>query len=309
MNTSIALPFLLGSVVLVMVGIAALLIIEDSRARAMSRRIDLVRGAVQPTMSRSALQSGLVEFLDRIGRSMRTKVLSTKDIADLQRSLAAAGHDPARGVPVFVGAKLLSLVLFPTCGFLYSVLSDYDLAGQAMAVALSLPVGMLAPNWAVGFLRRPYQKSLRRGIPDALDLMVVCAEAGLGLESAVERVAHELKLTNPPVGLEFSMLSHELRVLSDRRVALTNLGDRTGQAGFKRLAATLAQSLKYGTPLAQGLRVLSAEMRNERLIQYEERAARLPALLVLPMIMFILPCLFIVLIGPSIIQLSSFFGT
>ena len=115
-------------------------------------------------------------------------------------------------------------------------------------------------------------------------------------------------MTNRPVGVEFSLLKQELRVLPDRSVALSNLAERAGQAALKRLAGTIAQTLKYGTPLSQGLRTLAAEMRNERMIQFEERASRLPALLVLPMILFILPCLFIILIGKSATQLMGALG-
>ena len=103
--------------------------------------------------------------------------------------------------------------------------------------------------------------------------------------------------SNRPVGGEFSLLSNEMRIMPDRRTALANLALRTGQPALKRLAGTLAQTIRYGTPLAQGLRILAAEMRAEQLVQFEERAARLPALLTLPMIVFILPCLLIILTG------------
>jgi tight adherence protein C len=99
-----------------------------------------------------------------------------------------------------------------------------------------------------------------------------------------------------------------MRVFPDRKVALANLAERTGQPALKRLAGTLAQTLKYGTPLSQGLRTLAAEMRNERMIQFEERAGKLPALLVVPMIVFILPCLFIVLMGQPVSQLLGALG-
>ena len=156
---------------------------------------------------------------------------------------------------------------------------------------------------------RAPEAALRRGVPDALDLMVVCAEAGLGLESAVERVAQEMTQSNRPVGLEFLILSREMRILPDRRAALTNLAERTGQPALKRLAGTIAQTLKYGTPLSQGLRSLAAEMRHERMIQFEERAGKLPALLVMPMMLFILPCLFIIVLGKPGTDLVNALGS
>jgi len=122
-------------------------------------------------------------------------------------------------------------------------------------------------------------------------------------------VAEEMNKSNRAVAVEFSLFTHEMRIMPDRRIALANLAERTGQPALKRLAGTLAQTLKYGTPLSQGLRTLAAEMRNERMIQFEERASRLPALLVMPMIFFILPCLFIILMGQPVSQLMGTLGS
>jgi tight adherence protein C len=212
-------------------------------------------------------------------------------------------------MPIFIGAKLACLFALPTLTWLGTVLLGYSTGKQALYTAVSVGVAMMLPNWVMGLIRRPYQAALRRGIPDALDLMVVCAEAGLGLESAVERVAQEMKQSNRPVGVEFSLLMHEMRVYPDRRIALSNLAERTGQNALKRLAATVMQTLKYGTPLSQGLRTLAAEMRNERMIQFEERAGKLPALLVMPMMLFILPCLFIIIMGKPASQLMGVFAS
>jgi len=179
---------------------------------------------------------------------------------------------------------------------------------RVLYTVLSLAVGMMLPNWVMALVRRPYQQALRRGIPDALDLLVVCAEAGLGLESALERVSQEMTKSNRPVGVEFALFTSEMRIMPDRRTALANLAERTGQPALKRLAGTIAQTMKYGTPLSQGLRTLAAEMRAERMVQFEERAGRLPALLVLPMILFILPCLFIILMGQPVTELMTALG-
>jgi tight adherence protein C len=190
-----------------------------------------------------------------------------------------------------------------------TILLGYPSLRQLLCTGAALVVGLMLPNWVVALIRRRFQAALRRGLPDALDLMVVCAEAGLGLGSAIERVAQEMKKSNRPVAVEFSLFNHEMRIMPDRRVALTNLAERTGQPTFKRLAGTLAQTLKYGTPLAQALRTLAAEMRTERMTQFEERAGKLPALLVMPMMAFILPCLFIILMGKPVTQLMGVLGT
>ena len=126
---------------------------------------------------------------------------------------------------------------------------------------------MMAPNWVLAFLRRRYgQGAATRGLPDAMDMLVVCAEAGLGLDSAVERVAREMAGSNQAVSSEFALLAHELRVMPDRRQALDRLGERALVELLKRLAATLGQTFRFGTPLAQALRVLAAEARQERVL-------------------------------------------
>ena len=239
---------------------------------------------------------------------MRDRMLSTRDAEVLGRTLAASGFEPSKAMPIFMGAKAACLFAVPGLVYLATVLLGYPPNRQIIYSVLSLAVALLLPNWVVALIRRPYQQALRRGIPDALDLLVVCAEAGLGLESALERVAYEMKRSNRPVGVEFSMLSYEMRVMPDRRIALANLAERTGQPALKRLAGTISQTMKYGTPLGQGLRTLAAEMRTERMTQFEERAGRLPALLTLPMIVFILPCLFIVIMGQPVSQIMGALG-
>ena len=244
-----------------------------------------------------------------MGNAMRGRMMSARDTEALAKSLAAAGFEPSKAIPIFISAKFACLFIIPGLTYLGGVLAGCSSGKQALYVVLSLVPAMMLPTWSITLIRRPYRQALRCGIPDALDLMVVCTEAGLGLESAVERVAQEMQQSNRPVGVEFSLLNHEMRVLPDRRIALSNLAERTGQPGLRRFAGTVAQTLRYGTPLSQGLRALAAEMRNERIIQFEERAGKLPAMLVLPMMLFILPCLFIVLLGQPVTQLLGSLGT
>jgi tight adherence protein C len=130
---------------------------------------------------------------------------------------------------------------------------------------------------------------------------VICTEAGLGLEPAIERVALEIAPAHPAVAEELTNTAHEMRVNADRRAALANLGLRTGLQSLRRLGATLIQTMQYGTPLSQALRVLAAEMRQEAMTRFEARAARLPVLLTVPMIVFILPCVFLIVGGPAVV--------
>jgi tight adherence protein C len=246
-----------------------------------------------------------ISLLLAVGNKLRSKLLSARDAEALRRTLAASGLEPSKAMPIFIGAKVACLFAVPAAVYLGGSVLGLPMEKRILYSVFSVAIGMMLPNWVMALVRRPYQQALRRGIPDALDLLVICAEAGLGLESALERVSQEMTKSNRPVGVEFSLFTNEMRIMPDRRTALANLAARTGQPALKRLAGTIAQTIKYGTPLSQGLRVLAAEMRAEQIIQFEERAARLPALLTLPLILFILPCLFIVLTGQSFTELMA----
>ena len=154
--------------------------------------------------------------------------------------------------------------------------------------------------------KRAHQMEL--GLPDALDLLVICAEAGLSLDAALQRVSRELELTWPELSEEFGITAAELTYLPDRRQAFENLNARTNMASIRGVVNTLLQTAKFGTPLAQSLRILAAEFRDARLIRAEEKAARLPAMLTVPMILFILPTLFIVLLGPAGMTIADTFS-
>jgi tight adherence protein C len=133
-------------------------------------------------------------------------------------------------------------------------------------------------------------------------MMVSCGQAGLGLEASIERVGLEIHYAHPVVAEELTRTAHEMQVNADTRTALLNLGSRTGLESVRRLAGVLIQSIQYGTPLTLALRSLSAEQRQEMLVKFEGRAARLPVLLTIPMIVFILPCVFLVVAGPAMVD-------
>jgi len=143
--------------------------------------------------------------------------------------------------------------------------------------------------------------ALQKALPDGLDLLVICAEAGLSLDAALNRVADEMTASAPALADELALTSVELNFLPERRMALDNFARRADLPAIRGVVNTLIQTEKYGTPLSQSLRVLSAEFREQRMLR-AEKAARLPATLTVPMILFILPTLFIVLVGPAMID-------
>ncbi|MDF3073415.1 MAG: putative Flp pilus assembly protein TadC [Alphaproteobacteria bacterium] len=164
-------------------------------------------------------------------------------------------------------------------------------------------LGALAPAIYVANMRERRKQQLEKAIPDCLDLLVIAAEAGLSLDAAFQRVAHELGPAWPEMAEELQLTSIELTFLDDRRRAMENFVLRTDLDSIRAVINTLRQTEKYGTPLSQSLRVLSAEFRDNRMMKAEEKAARLPVLMTLPMVAFILPPLFVVLIGPAILSM------
>jgi tight adherence protein C len=253
-------------------------------------------GSVTGALLRLVDLSGLVRFL-----------ASAQDRVQVERGLAPFGVPTAAAAPLLVMVKLLFLVGAPAAAIGWHQVTEQE-SSLLTTGLFGLAVGVMAPNMLLGQLRKRRIATLTRGLSDALDLLVVCAEAGLGLESAIDRVAADMRRSNPAMAMEFAVLAQEMRLLPDRAVAMERFAERAEVDGLKRLSATLAQAMRYGTPLGQALRALAADERNMRMIRLEEKAARLPALLVLPLIMFILPPLFIVLVGPAFIQLMDSFG-
>jgi len=222
-----------------------------------------------------------------------------------QIKLNQAGVRSRDAVPVFLFLKLaLPFILGGLVAVLTYGLGLWDLSanGKLMASTGGVLVGFMGPDIYVKNIADKRRHKMSRALPDALDLLVICTEAGLNLDSALVRVAREIGANSRDLADELELTAVELGFLADRRQALQNLEVRTGIRAVGALVSTLAQAERYGTPLAQSLRVLAREMRDERLMKAEEKAARLPATLTVPMVVFILPSLFIVLIGPGVLR-------
>ena len=179
---------------------------------------------------------------------------------------------------------------------------------QLIAIMVGVIAGFYTPKTYLQNAATKRAKAMQLALPDGLDLMVICAEAGLSLDATLVRVARELANTWPALAEEIGITAAELTFLPDRRMALENLNNRTNSDAIRSVVNTLLQTAKFGTPLAHSLRVLAAEFRTQRMTKAEEKAARLPALLTVPMIVFILPTLFIVLLGPAILGIIDVFN-
>jgi tight adherence protein C len=292
--------------------LAAALLAHGAEDKDLGRRM---RSVLQPGATGDArraargITAGLARPFLRLGEWLRdSAIVSAREIQDFQRAMTAAGLDAGWAVPFFLGAKAIALVALPLAGLGLAWVEEMDRLQGTLTVVIALFLAVIVPNRLLDALRRPFQERLRRGLPDALDLLVVAAEAGLALETAIDRVAREMAGSNRAIAAEMNTLLQELRMLPDRRMALERMAERTDIEGFKRLGSTLSQTLRYGTPLAQALRVLASDMRQERMLRLEEKAIKLPAKLILPLILFILPALFIALLGPSILEIGKSFG-
>jgi len=274
------------------------------RAVSCQRRVDAriasVRaGRVQGRKQQLAGARHVLQFVSGVGVGiLRSGMLSSQAIRELTRKLATAGIRNSNAVGIFIGVKILLLIALPTFTFivLHGLISLTFLR-NTFVVGATIG-GLLLPDMCLGFLRKRYQTALDRGLPDALDMMVMCAESGLSLEPTIARVGTEIQPAHPEISGELLLTSQEFQMSSDSHVVLSNLGER-------RVCSTLSQTLQYGTPLSDALRVLSAEMRQEALTRFEEKAARLPVLLTVPMILFILPSLFLIVGGPAVMQVLN----
>ncbi|TMJ20748.1 MAG: type II secretion system F family protein [Alphaproteobacteria bacterium] len=292
----------------VLVAIYAATTVRDPMAKRVKalneRREQLKAGIVASTTKRRKTITNRNEMADKVRNLLSSlKMLQESQVVKAQAKLMQAGVRSkdlafvvifARMVlPIVFGIGIITLVYVIDYFPLWGAFKKYGLVAGTLILAYKAP-----DLW----LKNKVQKrthAIRKGLPDALDLLVICAEAGLTVDASFGRVARELGKAYPELGDEFALTSIELGFLTDRRLAFENLAKRIDLDSVRGVVTTMIQTEKYGTPLASALRVLSAEFRNERMMRAEEKAARLPAIMTVPLILFILPVLFIVILGPA----------
>ena len=284
------------------------------RVKALNERREQLKAGI--TASTSKRRASLIrqnQTTDTIRNLLQSmKVLQDEQVKAAQQKLLQAGIRSkeyavavifARMVlPVVFGGLMVYLVYGTEMFATWSPLKAYGL------VAGTFILSYKAPDIYLDNLVQKRSHAIRKGLPDALDLLVICAEAGLTVDAAFARVARELGKAYPDLGEEFTLTSIELGFLTDRRQAFENLAMRVKLDAVKGVVTTMVQTEKYGTPLASALRVLSAEFRNERMMRAEEKAARLPAIMTVPLIVFILPTLFVVILGPAACSIADAFS-
>ncbi|HYM13322.1 MAG TPA: type II secretion system F family protein [Bryobacterales bacterium] len=228
---------------------------------------------------------------------------SSKDMSVLQRRLMRAGIRGPSALKIFYGVKAILVVVLPVVAFGLTLRFHVEGSNQVAAIAAGAALGFFGPNKVLESLIKRRHKRLRKGLPNALDLMVVCVESGLGLDQAIMQVSKELHQAHPDISQEFALLNLDLRHGKRRAEALHDLAQRTGVEDLKKLAAVLIQADRFGTSIGQSLRNHSEYMRITARQDAETRAAKIGIKLVFPIFFCILPALFVVTVGPVVVRI------
>ncbi|CAN5345871.1 type II secretion system F family protein [soil metagenome] len=276
-----------------------------SRMKSVSTERDRLRAN-----QRAILMAGETRLRDKPKGGILNQIverLNLKKVFEAETSrnkLRMAGFRSERHLIFFLAARAVMPIVLGLIVFVYSSVLFADRIPATMRLAATV-FGMIAgfylPNIVVKNIATRRQQSIRRAWSDALDLLLICVESGMSIEAAFQRVAREIGSQSVPLAEELTLTTAELSYLQDRRKAFDNLGKRTGLQTVRSVVTSLIQSERYGTPLGQALRVLAQENRDMRMADAEKKAAALPPKLTVPMVLFFLPVIFVVILGPSII--------
>lgn len=249
---------------------------------------------------RGWLPPRLVNVLDQLGAILLPRRASER--TEIQARLLHAGYESPTALTVFHAFKIILAVLLPLAVFsVADFLPEMSVFLIGYAAVVAGFVGLILPNAILHFQEEKRKRALMDGFPDALDLLVACTEAGMGLNAAMQRVADELKLSHPELAHAFNIVNAEIRAGVDRVTALRNLWERTGLDGVRGLASTLSQSMRFGTSVGETLRIYSEEFRDRRMQAAEEQAAKIGTKLIFPLTFCLFPAFFVVAVGPAVI--------
>ncbi|MCC3861437.1 type II secretion system F family protein [Pseudemcibacter aquimaris] len=280
----------------------------DSKIKSLqARRNDLKRGYVAPVKRRQTVKKK--KSVGMMGDLVsKFNLVKNEQAEKYQQKLIQAGYRSKEALVIFMFFKIVMPVLVAIIAIIvvYALgLFELNQSQKLLVVVGSSLAASYSPELYLKNHTDKRNHEIQKSLPDMLDLLVICAEAGLTLDGAITRVVREMGSSNPELADEFNLTAIELGFLPERKIALQNLASRIDLPSIKAVTATLIQSERYGTPLAHSLRVLSDEFRNERFMKAEEKAARLPAIMTIPLILFILPTLFIVLLGSATCSIND----
>lgn len=279
------------------------LIIHELHIRALNMRVS---NAVLGVPGRPSPLQDMTGWLSSLGMRYR-RFYSAENLDQLRTIVQSSGLNPHRTVPIWIGVKTVSMFVFPIMALLVGQLLGKPLTDVLIFSLIGVVIGIMGPRLILLILKRRFDAGIRQGTPDMIDLLVVCSEAGMGLESALERVAEEMKQTNPAMARVLYGLLDDLRILPNRSEAFEKLASTS--EGLRRFGTMVSQSLQYGTPLSQALRSIATDLRRERITNLEERAHKLGAKLTIPMVLFLLPAMFVILGGSPFLHLVRTFSS
>lgn len=304
--------FNIGVLVVTVLGLIWFVVTQlGTRARVRQRLQAIAEGNDDSAEAQGALslQRRVLIILSLLGN--RLPMFSTGQRHEMRGRLVSAGYRQPGALQVLMGASiataLVLCILFVWLG--WDWLDKKGLGGFKVAgIALVGYVGLLLPRMVLDKLVARRQLAIANSFPDALDLMVVCANSGLGLNATIQRVAHEMEFLAPELSDEFNLTAGQLQVSGDPSQVLLDLADRTRMDTVRSLASTLNQSRQYGTPVSEALRILAAGERVARRMRTEEAAGKLATKMTLPMMIFILPTVLLIVGGPAVLSLMSSFS-
>lgn len=249
------------------------------------------------------------EFAERVATPLSKLVPpSAAEAKKLQKQLMTAGIRSQNAPAVYRTLQLLSMAMFPAAVAIACALTARPVKNAFLYVMMAFVVGFVLPRYILGKMIRSRQQQVRWGLADALDLMVISIEAGLGLNAAMMKVSSELKEVHPDISEEFELANLEIRVGRERDEALRNLADRTGVDDLRSLVAMLIQTDRFGTSIAKAIRAFSDSLRTKRRQRAEQAAQKAAVKLLLPLACFLFPTLFIAILGPAALQLMDTLG-
>lgn len=283
-----------------------LMMAEAARAqrKLISERVDFVTAeaaGLRPGRAIEGPEAGLVRI--------SAAGLDDADLLEITRICRKVGLPPKHAPLAFAGARLVlgGLAILIILTALHGI-GQASLMGALAVVALTplaAAAGWVLPFMIIRQMTRERAADVTHGLPEALELLVVCVEAGLSLEDGLDRITVELRRSQPALAEELATTSADLKILPDRDQAFNAMADRVGSPAVRSVMKTLSQTLRFGTPLANALRTAASELRNESLLLMEERANRLPSLLTIPMMLFIMPTIFMIVGGPAVLRLMA----
>jgi tight adherence protein C len=283
--------------------VACLLMIHEVHLRALDTRVS---NAVLGIPSRSAPFQGMTGWFSSLGMRYR-RFYAEENLDQLRTILQSSGFNHHRTLPIWIGVKTVCMYIFPIVAFFVAQLLGKPLTDVLIFTLGGVVIGMMGPRLILAVLKRRFDAAIRVGTPDAIDLLVVCSEAGMGLEGALERIAGEMNQTNSATARVLYNLLDDLRILPNRSDAFEKFGSTSD--GLRRFGTMVSQTLQYGTPLGQALRGIAADLRRERITKLEERAHKLGAKLTIPMVLFMLPAMFVIMGASPLLHLVRAFSS